>query len=79
MPPYTPDEHLAPVVTAALGPPGVPTSQIVDYMARAHHIKIAGGMGALRDQVFRIGHMSPRLTEADIDDVVAKLGRFAPA
>lgn len=76
MPPFTSDEQLAPVVTAAHGPPGVPTSQIVDYLARAHQIKIAGGMGDLRDKVFRIGHMSPRLTEADMDDVVEKLGQF---
>jgi alanine-glyoxylate transaminase/serine-glyoxylate transaminase/serine-pyruvate transaminase len=77
MPPYTPDEGLAPVVTAAYGPPGVPTSRIVEYMAREHHIKIAGGMGELRDQVFRIGHMSASLTEADIDEVVQKLSLFA--
>jgi alanine-glyoxylate transaminase/serine-glyoxylate transaminase/serine-pyruvate transaminase len=76
MPPFTPDEQMAPVITAAHGPPGVPTSRIVDYLARAHQIKIAGGMGALRDKVFRIGHMSPRLTEADIDEVVERLGQF---
>jgi alanine-glyoxylate transaminase/serine-glyoxylate transaminase/serine-pyruvate transaminase len=76
MPPYTPDERLAPVVTAAHGPAGVPTSRIVEYLAREHQIKIAGGMGELRDKVFRIGHMSPGLTEADMDEVVEKLGRF---
>jgi alanine-glyoxylate transaminase/serine-glyoxylate transaminase/serine-pyruvate transaminase len=77
MPPFTPDERLAPIVTAAYGPPGVPTSRIVDYMAQVHHIKIAGGMGdLLRDRLFRIGHMSASLTEADIDEVVANLGKF---
>jgi alanine-glyoxylate transaminase/serine-glyoxylate transaminase/serine-pyruvate transaminase len=79
MRPYTPDERLAPVVTAAHGPPGVPTSRIVDYMAREHHIKIAGGMGELRDQVIRIGHMSPSLTAADVDEVVEKLSGFSAA
>jgi alanine-glyoxylate transaminase / serine-glyoxylate transaminase / serine-pyruvate transaminase len=74
--PYTPDERLAPVVTAAYGPPGVPTGRLVGYLADAHRIRIAGGMGQLKDVVFRIGHMAPSLTEADIDDLVEKLGAF---
>ncbi len=75
--PFTPDELLAPILTGAYGPPGVPTSKIVDYMAETHHIKIAGGLGAkLKDKIFRIGHMAPSLTEADIDEVVEALAGF---
>jgi alanine-glyoxylate transaminase/serine-glyoxylate transaminase/serine-pyruvate transaminase len=74
--PYTPDALLAPVVTAAYGPPGVPTSRLVAYLADVHGLKIAGGMGDLKDRVFRIGHMAANLTPADIDDVVAKLAQF---
>jgi alanine-glyoxylate transaminase / serine-glyoxylate transaminase / serine-pyruvate transaminase len=76
MPPYTPDEFMAPVLTAAYGPPGVPTSLIVRYLSEAHAIKIAGGLGALKDRIFRVGHMSPTVTEADIDLVLAALEDF---
>ncbi len=80
MPPYTPDDLLAPMLTAAYGPPGVPTSHIVQYMADVHHIKIAGGLGeGLKDKIFRIGHMAPALTEADVDQVVEALAGFRPA
>lgn len=74
--PYTPDDELAPVITAAFGPPGVPSGEIVSYMASHQGIKIAGGLGALKDKIIRIGHMSPRVTEKDIDDVLLGLGEF---
>ena len=73
MPPFTPDEQMAPVLTAAYGPKGVPTSRIVDYLAEVHNIKIAGGLGELKDRVFRIGHMSPAVSKADIDEVLDAL------
>jgi aspartate aminotransferase-like enzyme len=77
--PYTPDDLLAPVLTAAYGPPGVPTGEIVSYMSEVHHTKIAGGLGEpLKDKIIRIGHMSPVLDEADIDEVVRQLGSFRP-
>jgi alanine-glyoxylate transaminase/serine-glyoxylate transaminase/serine-pyruvate transaminase len=79
MQPYTPDELMAPVLTAAFGPPGVATGEIVDYMAEVHHTKIAGGLGdQLKDKVFRIGHMSPTVGEADIDQIVEQLAAFTP-
>lgn len=75
--PFTPDEWLVPVLTAAYGPPGVPTGEIVDYVAREHNIKIAGGLGEpLLDKIIRIGHMSPLVSEADIEQVVHTLERF---
>lgn len=76
MTPYTSDEMMAPVITAAFGPIGVPTSKIVSYMADVHRIKIAGGLGDLKDKVFRIGHMSPIVSEMDIDRVVDALASF---
>jgi len=78
MPPYTPDELMAPVLTAAYGPDGVPTSRIVDYLAETHKIKISGGLGELKDKIFRIGHMSPTVSEADIDEVLDALAGFTP-
>ncbi|MCL4559060.1 MAG: alanine--glyoxylate aminotransferase family protein [Chloroflexi bacterium] len=76
MPPFTPDELMAPVLTTAYGPAGVPTGEIVNYLAETHQIKIAGGLGALKDKVFRIGHMSPMVSPADIDEVIAALAEF---
>ncbi len=76
MQPYTPDDLLAPVQTAAYGPQGVPTGQIVDYLADQYGIKISGGLGALKDKIIRIGHMSPTTSEADIDEVIAALESF---
>lgn len=76
MTPYTPDERMAPVLTAVYGLPGIPTSRIVDYLAEVHHIKIAGGLGSLKDKVFRIGHMSPRISDIDIDEVLGALMDF---
>jgi alanine-glyoxylate transaminase/serine-glyoxylate transaminase/serine-pyruvate transaminase len=71
--PFTPDDQMAPVLTAAYGPKGIPTSLIVDYLADVHNIKIAGGLGELKDRVFRIGHMSPTVSKTDIDEVLDAL------
>ena len=79
MPPFTPDELLAPVLTSAYGPEGVATGDIVQYMADVHSIKIAGGLGEqLKDKVFRIGHMAPTVSEADIDEVIEALAAYKP-
>jgi alanine-glyoxylate transaminase / serine-glyoxylate transaminase / serine-pyruvate transaminase len=77
MAPFTPQELMVPVITAAYGPPGVATSRIVAYMGEKHHIKIAGGLGAMKDKIIRVGHMSPLVSEDDIDRVVAALGEFS--
>ena len=80
MQPYTSDDLMAPVLTAAYGPPGIPTSEIVAYMAEVHHTKIAGGLGdQLKDKIVRIGHMSPSVSETDIDQVLGQLAAFTPA
>jgi len=76
MQPYTPDELMSPVLTAAYGPEGVPTSRIITYLSESHNIRIAGGLGALKDKIFRIGHMSPVTTEEDIDCVIQALSQF---
>ncbi len=76
MPPFTPDERMAPVLTAAYAPQDIPSGQIVSFMETAHHIKISGGLGALKETLFRVGHMSPILTVDDIDEVVEALRDF---
>jgi aspartate aminotransferase-like enzyme len=75
--PFTPDERLAPVLTAICGPDGVPTSQIVSYLHEEHGIRISGGLGeGLKDRVFRVGHMGPMVSEQDIDAVLDGLAAF---
>jgi alanine-glyoxylate transaminase/serine-glyoxylate transaminase/serine-pyruvate transaminase len=75
--PFTPDDRLAPVVTAIYGPTDVPTGEIVHYLLDEHDIKISGGLGEnLTDRVFRVGHMGAMVNEADIDSVLAGLDQF---
>ena len=76
MPPMTPDHLLNPVLTAAYGPEGIPTSQIVNYLAKKHKIIISGGLGELKDKTFRIGHMSPVVNTDDINLVIHALSQF---
>ncbi|BBB48808.1 pyridoxal-phosphate-dependent aminotransferase family protein [Pelolinea submarina] len=76
MEPYTSDEMLNPVLTAAYAPEGHKSGEIIQYLLNEHHIQIGGGLGHLKDVVFRIGHMSPVVTEADIDRVVDALKAF---
>lgn len=76
MQPFTPPELMNPVLTAAYGPKGVSTGRIVTYLGEKYHIKISGGLGALKETIFRIGHMSPIMTEADIDLVLEGLRSF---
>lgn len=76
MPPFTPDDALSPVLTAALAPEGTSSLKIVEFLGRVHHIKISPGLGALKEKIFRVGHMSPILTETDIDNVIEGLAGF---
>jgi alanine-glyoxylate transaminase/serine-glyoxylate transaminase/serine-pyruvate transaminase len=75
--PLTPDERLAPVLTAVYGPEGVRSSEIVKFLHERHDLRISGGLGeGLAERVFRVGHMGPRVTEHDIDLVLAGLEGF---
>jgi len=76
MTPYTSDELMAPVLTAAYGPNGVDTGKIVAYLAQEHLIRIAGGLGILKGKIIRIGHMAPTVSESDIDRVLDALSQF---
>jgi len=76
--PYTSDEMMAPVLTAAYGFEGDPTSQIVTYLVEKHNIKIAGGLGLLRDKIIRIGHMAPTVSKEEIDRVLDALRQYKP-
>ncbi len=74
--PFTPDDMMAPVLTAAVCPEGVSSEEIVEYMANAHATKISTGLGALKQKLIRIGHMSPTVNESDIDEIICALAEF---
>lgn len=76
MPPFTPDEQLNPVLTAAYSPKGVPSAAVVQYLLEESGIQISGGLGELKQTVFRIGHMSPILSADDIAAVCEALLKF---
>jgi alanine-glyoxylate transaminase/serine-glyoxylate transaminase/serine-pyruvate transaminase len=77
MEPLTPDDQLAPVLTAVFAPDGVVIGELVGYLREEHGIMISGGLGeGLKDRVFRVGHMGPTVTEGDIDEVLLALRAF---
>ena len=75
--PFTPDDRLAPVLTAIHAPDGIPSGEIVRYLYKTRDIRIAGGLGkGIKDRLFRVGHMGPMVGEADIDAVLDGLAAF---
>jgi aspartate aminotransferase-like enzyme len=67
---------MSPVLTAGIPPVDVPSSRIVEFLLKEHGIQISTGLGELHDHIFRIGHMSPILTSADIEQVLQALKKF---
>jgi aspartate aminotransferase-like enzyme len=77
MEPLTPDDRLAPVLTAVFAPEGVKIGELIAYLREEHNIMISSGLGeTLKDRVFRVGHMGPTVTDDDIDDVLGALRAF---
>ncbi|MFQ5923923.1 MAG: pyridoxal-phosphate-dependent aminotransferase family protein [Anaerolineales bacterium] len=77
MEPLTPDDRLAPVLTAIYAPEGVKIGELLRYLREEHNVMISGGLGeGLEDRVLRVGHMSPTVSEDDIDDVLRGLQAF---
>jgi alanine-glyoxylate transaminase/serine-glyoxylate transaminase/serine-pyruvate transaminase len=75
--PVTPDESLSPVLTAVYAPEGVESGEIVRFLGEEHNLMISGGLGeGLHNRVFRVGHMSPRVGDVEIDEVLQALGAF---
>jgi alanine-glyoxylate transaminase/serine-glyoxylate transaminase/serine-pyruvate transaminase len=73
---FTPDEEMTPVLTAAYCPEGVSSHEIVAYLSDQYHIKISGGLGALKEKMFRVGTMSPLVSKDDIDLLLTALEKF---
>ncbi len=76
MPPFTPENALNPVLTAAYPPEGIDSAKVVDYLLNEHNIQISGGLGVLKPKIFRIGHMSPVITGKDMDILISALKQF---
>ena len=77
MEPVTPDEQLAPVLTAIYTPEGVKSGEVLAFLRKEHGLMISGGLGAdMKDTVIRVGHMGPSVSEADIDEVLGALEAF---
>jgi alanine-glyoxylate transaminase/serine-glyoxylate transaminase/serine-pyruvate transaminase len=76
MPPFTPEEAINPVLTAAYPPAGIDSGAIVNYLLKEHQIQISGGLGHLKPKIFRIGHMSPIITDDDMDRLINALKAF---
>jgi aspartate aminotransferase-like enzyme len=57
-------------LTAVWGPEGVPAKDLRAQMRNAHGVVMAGGQGAIKDKIFRLGHLG----YVDENDVIAALG-----
>lgn len=77
MEPFTPDVEMNPVLTAAYTPKDVNSADVIAYLKEEHSIHISSGLGDLKPKLVRIGHMSPVLTEADIQYVLDALKKYS--
>ena len=64
-------------ITAVKAPDGVDAKQLNAIMRDEYGVVLAGGQGPLMGKIFRIGHLG-YCTEADLDDVFAKLRLALP-
>jgi alanine-glyoxylate transaminase/serine-glyoxylate transaminase/serine-pyruvate transaminase len=74
--PLADDRWAAPVVTAFRPPPALAGADMVEYVERVHGIRIAGSPGSGTQDLVRVGHMAPIVSERDIDDVLVALEGF---
>lgn len=71
-----PASQMSPVLTAVYCPEGIDSSEIINYLANEHQIKITAGFGSYKPYVIRIGHMGAVIGEDDIDELLAALRQF---
>jgi alanine-glyoxylate transaminase/serine-glyoxylate transaminase/serine-pyruvate transaminase len=64
-------------VTAARPPAGVSSDELVAYLKEKHHIHIAGGIGELKGQIIRLGHMGGSATGKALMQLMAALDEFS--
>ncbi len=74
--PYTPDEGLNPVLTAAWTPEGVNSADFLKFLLNEYRIQISTGLGDLKPKMVRVGHMTPVVTSDDIAYLVDAMKAF---
>jgi alanine-glyoxylate transaminase/serine-glyoxylate transaminase/serine-pyruvate transaminase len=78
-----PDEHAAPMTTAALAPAWMDVAHYIAWLRKEHALRIAGAMGELEGKVFRVGHMaraaSPEVVDAYLEATTAYVERHRTA
>ena len=57
MNPFTSDEEVNSVLTAAYLPVGVDSGEIVNYINKVHHIQISAGLVVLKPKIFHIVYL----------------------
>ncbi len=65
-----------PLVTAVKCPPGVKAGEIVSFLKEKHGIYISGGLGAHKEDTFRVGHMGVTATAEAAEVFLEALGDF---
>jgi len=66
---FADEAHASNTVTAIKVPPDIKAEELLRMMREEYDVMIAGGMGRLRGQIVRIGHLG-YVFEEDIDDVL---------
>ena len=76
MEPYTRDEELNPVLTAAWLPEGVSSAEVLKYLLDEYNIQISTGLGNLKPKMIRVGHMTPVVSSEDISFLIDALKAY---
>jgi len=68
--------YCLPTVTAAVLPRNLDSEELQRYMKEKYGILIAGGVGPLRKQIFRVGHMAYSAQEYLVNRVLSGIRNF---
>ena len=66
------EAHASKTVSAFYTPEGLSGEEFRKTLKKNHHIILSGGMGDMKDSIFRIAHMG-FVTKKDIDEVIEKV------
>jgi len=69
-------EYCLPTVTSAVLPGNLTSENLQNYLRENYGILIAGGVGPLRERVFRIGHMAYSAQDYLINRVISGIENF---
>jgi len=69
-------EYSSSVVTSVISPPGISPDEIRNFLKNEYDLLIAGGIGSLKDKIFRIGHIGKSASPEYIDYLLSALKDF---